>query len=212
MKLWPVGSMAQSAVRAALEARGKVNDIGQIREVRVFSEEGAYEHFIEMRQDPYHPVSRETADHSMPSIVGAAVLDGYIGVDSFDVERVLDGRRQKFVAEQVKVTPDPTLGKKSDGKLSRASRGYLSRVEIELADGLIVHGDAEPFPGHPKAPFTDEDIAQKVTQNAQPFAGPDTTRRIIEALRSFETVENVRDFTAILAFDWAGQNATTSAA
>jgi 2-methylcitrate dehydratase len=212
MKLWPVGSMAQSAIRAALEARGQLADISRIREVRVFSEEGAYEHFIEMRQDPYHSISRETADHSMPYIVGTAVLDGYIGIDSFDLVRVLDTKRQKFVAEQVKVTPDPSLGAKADGKLSRASRGYLSRVEIELDDGTVVHGDAEPFPGHPKAPFTDDDIAQKVTQNAQPFAGPALTEQIIEALRTFETLSDVGDFTTILSFDWASQNTNSGAA
>lgn len=206
MKLWPVGSMAQSAIRAALEARSKVNDTNRIREVRVFSEEGAYEHFIEMRQDPYNSLSRETADHSMPYIVGTAVLDGYIGIDSFDLSRVLDEERQKFVANQVKVTPDLSLGAKADGKLSRASRGYLSRVEIELNDGTIVHGEAKPFPGHPKAPFTNEEIAQKVTQNAMPFAGPAVTEQIIEALGTFEAVTNVRDFTEILSFDWASTN------
>ena len=206
MKLWPVGSMAQSAIRAALEARSKVNDTNRIREVRVFSEEGAYEHFIEMRQDPYHSLSRETADHSMPYIVGTAVLDGYIGIDSFDLSRVLDEERQKFVANQVKVTPDLSLGAKADGKLSRASRGYLSRVEIELNDGTIVHGEAKPFPGHPKAPFTNEEIAQKVTQNAMPFASPAVTEQIIEALGTFEAVTNVRDFTEILSFDWASTN------
>src|SRR5690606_32550034 len=116
MKLWPVGSLAQSAISAALEARGKISDLSQIREVRVFSEEGAYQHFIEMRQDPYHPISRETADHSMPYVVGAAVLDGYIGVDSFDLDRVLDPKRQKFVAEQVKCAPEPALGTLKSGK------------------------------------------------------------------------------------------------
>ncbi|MBF9033920.1 MmgE/PrpD family protein [Rhodobacterales bacterium HKCCE2091] len=212
MKLWPVGSMAQSAISAALAARAQIGDVSQIKEVRVYSEEGAYEHFIEMRQDPYHPISRETADHSMPYIVGSAVLDGYIGVDSFDIERVAEGSRQKFVAEQVKVEPDPSLGAKADGKLSRASRGYLSRVEIELADGTVVKGDAKPFPGHPKAPFTDEEIAQKVTQNALPFAGEETTKRIIAALHGFDTLEDVRKFTEILAFDWASKKAKTEAA
>lgn len=206
MKLWPVGSMAQSAIRAALEARAQISDLGQIKEVRVFSEEGAYQHFIEMRQDPYHPTSRETADHSMPYVVGAAVLDGYIGIDSFDVTRVLEPARQKFVAEQVKCVADPALGALKDGKLSRAAAGYLSQVEIELKDGTVVHGEAKPFPGHPKAPFSDADIAQKVTQNALPFAGQKVTDQIIEALRTFETLGNVKQFTAILAFDWAAKN------
>lgn len=203
LKLWPVGSVGQSAIRAALEARGKIADIGRIRQVRVYSEEGAYDHLVAIRQDPYRPISRETADHSMPYIVGAAVLDGYIGVDSFDLEKVLEPRRQTFVAEVVKVFPAPELGTIASGKLARAEAGYLSRVEIELDDGTVVHGEARPFPGHPKAPFSDADIAQKVTQNALPFAGQEATDRIIKALVGFETVGNVRDFTGLLAFDWA---------
>lgn len=203
MKLWPVGSMAQSAIRAALEARAQVSDLSKIKEVRVFSEEGAYQHFIEMRQDPYHPISRETADHSMAYVVAAAVLDGEIGIDSFDIERVLDGKRQKFVAEQIKCVAEPALGTLKGGKLARAAAGYLSRVEIELVDGTVVLGAAKPFPGHPKAPFSDADIAQKVTQNALPFAGQEVTDRIIKALVNFETFASVKEFTKLLAFDWA---------
>ncbi|MGQ7791195.1 MmgE/PrpD family protein [Faunimonas sp. B44] len=211
MKLWPVGSMAQSAIRAALEARSQVSDLSKIKEVRVFSEEGAYQHFIEMRQDPYHPISRETADHSMPYIVGAAVLDGYIGIDSFDLETVMEPARRAFVAHKVKVRPAPELGTLAGGKLARAEAGYLSRVEIELDDGTVVRGDAKPFPGHPKAPFSDADIAQKITQNALPFAGKETTDRIISALVSFETCKHVRDFTRLLAFDWASKQVEAAA-
>ena len=113
--------MAQSAIRAALEAREQVANVEAIKQVRVFSEEGAYEHFIEMRQDPYNPISRETADHSMPYIVASAILDGYIGIDSFDPKRVLAPERRTFVANCIVVKAAPELGKKSDGKLSRAS-------------------------------------------------------------------------------------------
>ncbi len=211
MKLWPVGSVGQSAIRAALEARGKISDLDQIKEVRVFAEEGAYDHMVTIRQDPFHPISRETADHSMPYIVGAAVLDGYVHVDSFDVDKVTEPSRQTFVAEQVKVFPAPELGTIASGKLARASAGYLSRVEIELQDGTVVHGDAKPFPGHPKAPFSDDDIALKVTQNALPFAGQETTNRVIEALKTFETIPNVKNFTDLLTFDWAGAKTTAAA-
>lgn len=211
MKLWPVGSVGQSAIRAALEARSKVADVAQIKEVRVFSEEGAYDHMVTIRQDAYHPISRETADHSMPYIVGAAVLDGEISVDSFDLERVLNPERAKFVAEQVKVTPAPELGTIAGGKLARAAAGYLSRVEIELKDGTVVHGEAKPFPGHPRAPFSDADIAQKVTVNALPFAGQEATDRIIATLNKFEELGSIRDFTAMLAFDWVADKVSAAA-
>ena len=211
MKLWPVGSVGQSAIRAALEARAKVADTAAIREVRVFSEEGAYDHLVTIRQDPYNPISRETADHSMPYIVGAAVLDGYIHVDSFDLERVMDPARRAFVSGKVKVFPDPSLGTIKSGKLARAAAGYLSRVEIEMEDGTVHHGAALPFPGHPKAPFSDEDIAGKVRANALPFAGEEVTEQVITALNSFETLTDVKDFTRLLAFEWKAGKITAAA-
>ena len=211
MKLWPVGSVGQSAIRAALEARSQIADLSQIREVRVYSEEGAYDHLVAIRQDPYHPISRETADHSMPYIVGAAIQDGYIHVDSFDVARVMDPRRAQFVAQKVKCFPEPALGTIKGGKLARAAAGYLSRVEVELADGSVVHGRALPFPGHPSAPFSDAEIAQKLKANAQPFADAERIDRIVAALHDFETLEKVTQFTDLLAFDGVkAQNANAA--
>lgn len=211
MKLWPVGSMAQSAIRAALEARAQVADVNRIKAVRVFAEEGAYQHFITMRQDAWNPISRETADHSMPYIVGSAVLDGSISVESFDLERVLEPRRQAFVRDKVSVTPAPELGMLAGGKLKRAEAGYLSRVEIETVDGKVVHGAAKPFPGHPKAPFSDAQLEQKVRANAEPVAGKTVTDRIVEALDTIERIDNVAAFTSLLAFDSAAAQKSAAA-
>src|SRR5262249_61504179 len=74
LKRWPVGSLAQSAIQAALEARSQIKDLSSVRHVRVFAEEGAYDHLVKIRQDPWKPISRETADHSLPYIVAAAGL------------------------------------------------------------------------------------------------------------------------------------------
>jgi 2-methylcitrate dehydratase len=205
MKLWPVGSLGQSAIRAALEARAKIDDPKRIKQVRVFAEEGAYEHLVRIRQDPWNPISRETADHSLPYIVAAAVLDGYIRTESFDVERVRDPARLAFLKDKVTVTPAPELGTLAGGKLKRAETGYLSRVEIETEDGNIAYGLAVPFPGHPKAPFSDRDLQEKLRVNAGPFAGPGTTNKIIEMLFAMDQVDDVKKFTALLAFDCAGR-------
>lgn len=201
MKLYPVGSVGQSAIRAALDARGQVANLSAVKEVRVYSEEGAYDHLVAIRQDAYNPISRETADHSMPYIVAAAVLDGYIRVESFDVERVLEPSRRTFVRDRVKAIPDLSLGAMKDGKLKRASDGYLSRVEIELDDGTVVHGEARPFPGHPKAPFTDAEIEEKLRFNAEQFAGKGATDAIVALLARAETIGNVGELTALLTFD-----------
>jgi 2-methylcitrate dehydratase len=198
MKRWPVGSLAQSAIQAALAARAKVLDLARIRQVRVFAEEGAYDHLVKIRTAPYAPISRETADHSLPYIVAAAVLDGYVRTDSFAPSRVLEPARQTFVAEKVKAAPEAALGTIAGGKHKRHADGYLGRVEIELADGTVVHGEAKPFPGHPNNPFSDDDLAEKLKESMEPFAGPEQTARLARHLDAIET-RPVRDLTALLA-------------
>ena len=201
MKRWPVGSLGQSAIQAALQARQKVSDPARIKQVRVFAEEGAYDHLVKIRSAPYAPISRETADHSLPYIVAAAVLDGFVRTDSFAPSRVLEPTRQRFLKEKVKVSPAPELGTIAGGKHKRAEAGYLSRVEIELADGTVVHGEAKPFPGHPKNPFSDDDLAAKLTENMETFAGAARTEALLKCLASVESLKSVRELTALLALD-----------
>jgi len=201
MKRWPVGSVAQSAIQAAIEARSKIADLSSIRQVRVFAEEGAFDHLVTIRQAPYHPISRETADHSLPYIAAAAVLDGGIGVGSFSPRVVLDPRRLAFVANKVVVTAAPELGTISGGKLKRAAAGYLSRVEIETSDGKVVHGEARPFPGHPKNPFSDSDLDAKLRENVTPVAGAARTAELAAALRALEQARSVKSLTRLLAFE-----------
>jgi len=202
-KRWPVGSLAQSAIQAALAAREQAGDVSRIKEVRVFAEEGAYEHLVRIRKDPWTPFSRETADHSLPYIVAAAMLDGFIRADSFDPARVLDPSRQRFLKEKVKVTSAPELGTLAGGKLKRAQAGYLSRVEIETIEGKVFHGAAAPAPGHPKNPFIDADLAEKLRENAEPFAGAEQTKKLEQLLFGVETLTNVRELTKLLALDVA---------
>jgi 2-methylcitrate dehydratase len=201
MKRWPVGSLAQSAIQAALAAREKVGDIARIKQVRVLAEEGAYDHLVRIRKDPWHPISRETADHSLPYIVAAAVLDGLVRTDSFTPRQVRDPARQRFLKEKVVASPAPELGTLAGGKLKRAQAGYLSRVEIETTDGEVVHGAAAPSPGHPKNPFSDADLAAKLSENVEPFAGPARTQELTKVLFSIEQIKNVRELTVLLALD-----------
>jgi 2-methylcitrate dehydratase len=210
MKRWPVGSLAQSAIQAALTAREQVADVSRIKQVRVFAEEGAYDHLVRIRQDPWNPISRETADHSLPYIVAAAVLDGYVRTDSFDPRRVLDAARQRFLKERVVVNSAPELGTLAGGKLKRAQAGYLSRVEIETTDGKVVHGAAAPSPGHPKKPFTDADLGAKLSENVEPFAGAEQTKKLVRLLSSVGKIKNVRELTALLALSNAAIDTVTN--
>jgi 2-methylcitrate dehydratase len=199
MKRWPVGSVAQSAIQAAIEARSQVGDLSKIRQIRVFAEEGAYDHLVKIRQDPWHPISRETADHSLPYIVAAAVLDGGITVGSFNPKVVLNPARQTFI-KKVACTPALELGSHAMGKHKRVEMGYLSRVEIELNDGTVVRGAARPFPGHHKNPFSDADLNDKLRENVEPIAGAQRATKLISLLWNLDKVKSTRELTGLLAF------------
>ena len=199
MKRWPVGSVAQSAIQAAIQARSRIKDVSKVRQVRVFAEEGAYDHLVKIRQDPWNPISRETADHSLPYIVAAAVLDGAIMVNSFSPKIVLDPERQAFI-RKVTCTPALELGSHAMGKHQRVELGYLSRIEIELDDGTVVKGDARPFPGHHKNPFSDADLNDKLRENVEPIAGAQRAARLTSLLWSLDKVKSTRELTRLLAF------------
>ncbi len=199
MKRWPVGSVAQSAIQAAIQARSRIRDLSAIRQIRVFAEEGAYDHLVKIRQDPWHPFSRETADHSLPYIVAAAVLDGAVTVESFSPKVVLKADRQAFI-KKVTCTPALELGSHAMGKHKRVEMGYLSRVEIELNDGTLVEGPARPFPGHHKNPFSDADLNDKLRENVEPVAGAQRAGRLIDCLWTIDKAKSTREFTKLLAF------------
>jgi 2-methylcitrate dehydratase len=128
-------------------------------------------------------------------------LDGTVSTESFDPKRVTDPTRQRFLAEKIKVSPAPELGTLAGGKLKRAQAGYLSRVEIETVDGKTIHGDAAPFPGHPKNPYSDQDLADKLSENMRPIAGEPRTEKLVAFVNALNPGSSVRELTSLLAFD-----------
>lgn len=193
-KRWPVGSRGQSAIQAALEARAKVKDPWQVKQVRVFSDDAAFDHLVRRREDPWHPDSRETADHSLPYIVSAAVLDGGVKVESFDLEKVRDPRRQQFLADKVVAEPELVLA-------GGAKKGFMSRVEIIDADGSVHHGTAKAPPGHSDQPFTDADFEQKLAENVAPLFGTERAGQMTQAVWSIDKTDGLQNLVSLLVLE-----------
>jgi 2-methylcitrate dehydratase len=198
MKRWPVGSRAQSAISAALSARAKLASLAAVREVRVYTEEPVYHHLVGIRTNPWAPISRETADHSLPYIAGSAVLDGFINTTSFDLGKVFDPERQRFIANRVKVQIDPSLPVPRDGN----SR-HVSRVEIETHDGQVLIGDALPPPGHKENPLTATDLADKLHENADVLLGEARVAKLLNLISRLDRGVATRELTAALATEAA---------
>jgi len=195
-KRWPVGSRAQSAIQAALQARAALlaggGDPWTVKGIRVLADAEVHEHLVGCRADPFHPVSRETADHSLPYVVTAAVLDGQVKTDAFSAARVLDKKRLDLLASRVTAESAKELSK-------GAAAGFLSRVEITDAAGRLFVGEAKAPPGHRLQPFASADFEQKLRENVEPLFGAAAAANIIKAVWSLETATTIDPLCAQLA-------------
>jgi 2-methylcitrate dehydratase len=194
LKRWPVGSRAQSAIASAITARRQIPEGSVIASVNVTTQPGVYHHLVEIREDPYRPISRETADHSLPYIVGAAVLDGFIDITSFNLDKVHDAKRAAFIADNVKIEVSKSLSE------APGSAGQnLSRVEIVTEDGRRYAGDVLPGPGHRDNPFTDSDLAEKLHDNGDGLLGSARIDELNGLIERLEIVASTKQLTALLA-------------
>ena len=190
-KRWPVGSRGQSAIQATIDARRQMPAGTSIDRIEVRTEPGVFHHLVTIRNDPWCPVSREAADHSLPYIVGTAALDGFVKVASFDQDKVLDPDRAAFVAERVRISVDETLVR-NDTALN------LSEVEIVTTAGDRFIGKARPAPGHQLNPLTDTDLAEKLHESADGILPTEQLNRLIAAVSGIGNMGDVQTLTALL--------------
>ena len=188
LKRWPVGSRAQNAIQAALDARGKIGNVESIAAIRVSTTDAVFEHLVNSRPAPWAPISRETADHSLPYIVASAVLDGRIGTDSFSPQRVRDPARQAFV-RKVEVTPDlPGSGLAAFG----------AKIEIVMSDGRSIAAD-QSRPMAPNEEGLRQMVEVKFSDSAKGRISPTNAAAALEMLWTLEDSSDLQSLTQLLA-------------
>jgi 2-methylcitrate dehydratase len=104
--------------------------------------------------------ARETADHSLPYCVAAALLDGAYTHTQLARKRWEDADLRAMLA-RVKCVHDPAL----DGGFPARRPG---RVTARLRDGRVVTKQVEFPRGDPRNPLTDADLGQKFRRLSAP--------------------------------------------
>src|SRR5207248_7866030 len=107
IKSWPAEYHSQSAIDAALTLREQIGDPREISAIRIHSFDAAVD-IIGSEAEKWRPTTRETADHSMPYCVAAALLNGAVGLDQFEPQRIIRKDIQDFM-QKIAVIRDPEL-------------------------------------------------------------------------------------------------------
>ncbi len=134
----------------------------------------------------WSPDSRETADHSIPYGVAAAVIDGTITPSSFD-EAHLWNPELRGLMQKVKVRVDADFTRDYE----RHPVWHRSRVTVVLRGGERVVAETGADETDLSTPMTREQIERKFRGVTEGLLGSHSTGDIIRTLWQLEEVENV---------------------
>ncbi|MGQ0568108.1 MAG: MmgE/PrpD family protein, partial [Armatimonadota bacterium] len=177
IKFWPAEYHSQAAIAVALDLRAQGLRPDAIESVTIRTFRVAVE-IIGGEPEKWSPATRETADHSMPYLVAAALLDGEITERQFTPDRIARGDIHALMA-RTRVVEEADL-------TATYPSGIPTIVEVRDASGRV-HASRMDFPpGHGRNPLTDVQIDEKFHRLAEPVLGSNAVRAL-RALRTLET-------------------------
>lgn len=181
-KQFPLGQYAQTIVSAAIDARRFFRNVDEIAEIRIHTVPAGIRLMADA-PDKWRPMSRETADHSIPYCAAVALRYGAVEPRHFGAEFTQDNALIDLVS-RVRCIP-------SEEAERREREMNLCDLEIELRSGATHAVRVEYHRGHWRNPMSDEEMAQKLTIQAQPLMRSDRIAALLDGLWTLETFSDV---------------------
>jgi 2-methylcitrate dehydratase len=127
-----------------------------------------------------HPVTKEQADYNLKYLSAVALLDGQVGPEQLDTERINRADVQDLLSRVV-VEPAPDLTAAYPERTS-------ARVRVVLRDGRTVSREQSDFEGSPTRPMSWERVVEKFDWLAEPFADSGLRNDIVAAVRRLDRI------------------------
>jgi len=131
------------------------------------------------------PSSGLEGKFSMPFCAAAAVVNGRVGIETFDAAQLAN---PAVLALQSRVTMrvDPTLD-------AAAPSLTQAHVTVRLRGGRLLTASANGARGYPEQPASDEELAAKFLACAARAMTEEQARQALVALRAIENAPDIRD-------------------
>jgi 2-methylcitrate dehydratase len=187
-KYLPVVYSIQLPVLTAFELRRKIK-IEEIDSVVVYADSHlAYNDiFSSARWDPRN---RETADHSGPYLLGAALVDGEITEETMTPRRYRDPAILALI-KKIRVEEDKSY-------TAARSHTHNCRLEATLKSGKVVTVHQTNPKGHPANPMTDQELEAKFLNQVGDQLAQAQTRKLLDSLWDFENLSSMDNLFALM--------------
>ena len=184
IKYWPVEYHSMSAVEAALRIVDKYGRIKpeDIEEITIETFTVSYKIIV---KDPekWDPKTRETADHSLPYITAAALIDGKVWIDTFKPERYLAEDVRKLM-RKMKVVVNYEYDR-------IYPNGIGNKIRIKFRDGRVIEEESIYPPGHFRNPLDRKGVEEKFLRITKGLVQEDRAREFLAKSWRLEDIEDV---------------------
>jgi 2-methylcitrate dehydratase len=192
MKAFPTEALTHTPISAVLDLiRGNDLKPGQVEKVRIHSLARA----ADILSDPskYDPHTKETADHSLPYVIAAAIVERNVTPAAFEMKKIMDPTIRAQL-KKVEVVADPEIEKVFPA---------LQRVKVVLrtTDGREFTKQLDYPKGDPRNPLTDAEIEAKFEALADGVLSRDAQKKLKDAIWSLEKLPSVSKLMALMKVD-----------
>ncbi len=195
MKAFPTEALTHTSISAVLDLV-KQHDLKpeQVTKIHIRSLARA----ADILADPskYDPRSKETADHSLPYVVAAALVDRQVTPIQFTAAKIMD-LTIRAQLKKVEVVADPEIEKVFPA-LQRAI------VTIHTADGREFTRQLDYPKGDPRNPLTDREVEEKFEALAEPTLSKTARRKVVDAVWNLEKLRSVSELMQMLKAESEG--------
>lgn len=138
----------------------------------------------------YKPTTKETADHSLPYVIAAAVADGNVLPSSFSDEKLKDPRIWDLLGK-IKVVADPEIDALFPG---------VKRARVTITDnaGQSHTAQVDHAKGSPQNPMSDDEIVSKFRANAAEVLSKEQQDSVVDLTWHFDEVEDLGEYLNLL--------------
>jgi len=192
MKAFPTEALTHTPISATLQImqeQGLTHD--KVEKVHIQSLARA----ADILADPskYDPRSKETADHSLPYVIAAALVDGSVTPAAFTDEHIMDPTVRAQL-NKVEVVANADI---------EAVFPELQRVivTIHTTDGQQ-HVKQLDYPmGDPRNPLTDDDVEKKFDALADPIMSEGARAKLKDACWKLDECDSVASLMGLMTAD-----------
>jgi 2-methylcitrate dehydratase len=145
----------------------------------------------------YDPQSKETADHSLPYVIAAAIAERQVTPVQFEMRKIMDPKIRAQL-KKVEVVADPEIEKVFPA---------LQRVIVNLTtvDGQTFTKQLDYPKGDPRNPLTDAEVEEKFAALAEGVLSDGAQKKLKNAIWNLEKLGSVSKLMALMKADVRGK-------